>query len=202
MAVALPPITEFDHLPNIAGADEAGRGPLAGSVVAAAVVLDPKRPIPGLNDSKKLSEKRREALYEEICAEASDWCIARASVEEIDDLNILHASMLAMKRAIEGLQHPPEQALIDGNRCPDVSMPAQAIVKGDGRVACIGAASILAKVARDRDMLLLHEAYPDYGFDRHKGYPTALHQERLKALGPTEHHRRSFGPVKKCLSSV
>ncbi|MGM0562736.1 MAG: ribonuclease HII [Pseudomonadota bacterium] len=192
-------ITDYDHLDRIAGVDEAGRGPLAGAVVAAAVVLDPGRPIAGLNDSKKLSEKRREALYGEICESASAWCIARASVEEIDRLNILHASMLAMKRAVEGLGMLPRRALIDGNRCPDLTVPVEAIIKGDGRVACIGAASILAKVARDRDMLSLHQQYPEYGFDRHKGYPTPLHREKLALLGPTPVHRRSFAPVQRSL---
>ena len=180
-----------------AGTDEAGRGPLAGSVVAAAVILDPEQPIEGLNDSKKLSEKKRELLFDQIQAKALSWCIAEASVEEIDRLNILHASMLAMKRSVEGLNIEPELVLVDGNRCPDLSMDARAIVGGDAVEACISAASILAKVHRDRQMLAYHEEYPQYGFDRHKGYPTKLHMEKLKEYGPTQIHRRSYTPVQQ-----
>lgn len=183
----------------LAGADEAGRGPLAGDVVAAAVILDPARPIAGLNDSKKLSEKKREKLFEEIVEKAHAYCIASASVEEIDRINILHASMLAMKRAVEGLPVQPSRVQVDGNRCPGLSIPCEAIIKGDGLIAEISAASILAKVTRDRQMLELHEVYPEYGFAQHKGYPTAQHRAILQQLGPTPHHRRSFAPVQKML---
>lgn len=181
----------------IAGTDEAGRGPLAGSVVAAAVILDPEQPIDGLNDSKKLSEKKREALYPVICEQALSYAIAEASIEEIDRLNILHASMLAMKRAVEALNINPELVLVDGNRCPQLNMQAKAIVGGDGIEPCISAASVLAKVYRDRQMLAYHEQYPNYGFDQHKGYPTRLHMERLKQYGPCEIHRRSYTPVQQ-----
>lgn len=181
----------------VAGTDEAGRGPLAGSVVAAAVVLDPENEIQGLNDSKKLSAKKREALFSEISERALAFAIAEASIEEIDQLNILHASMLAMKRAVEALKIEPELVLVDGNRCPDISIPARAIVGGDGLEACISAASILAKVHRDKQMLDYHYQYPQYGFDKHKGYPTRLHMERLKEFGPCEIHRQSFTPVQQ-----
>lgn len=183
----------------LAGSDEAGRGPLAGSVVAAAVILDPDKPIEGLNDSKKLSEKKREALFDEIIDKAASYCIASASVQEIDSINILQASMLAMKRSIEGLDIPPTHVQVDGNRCPDISYPCEAIVQGDGKVAEISAASILAKVTRDRQMLEMDKQYPQYGFAKHKGYPTKLHRERLEKLGATPQHRRSFAPVKKVL---
>lgn len=183
----------------IAGADEAGRGPLAGDVVAAAVILDADKPIEGLNDSKKLSEKKRDALYEEIIAKAVSYCIASASVEEIDRLNILHASMLAMKRAIEGLDKTPTHVQVDGNRCPDIDYPCEAIVQGDGKVAEISAASILAKVTRDRQLIEMDKEYPEYGFAKHKGYPTKQHREILEKLGPTPHHRRSFAPVQRSL---
>ena len=181
------------------GVDEAGRGPLAGSVVAAAVILNPDKPITGLRDSKKLSEAQRDALAEEIKSKALAWHIAEASVEEIDELNILQATMLAMRRAVEGLAIVPELALIDGNRCPVMKIRSEAIVKGDDKVAEISAASILAKTARDAQLMVLHQQYPDYAFDQHKGYPTALHLARLAQHGVTPVHRKSFGPVKKLL---
>ena len=181
------------------GVDEAGRGPLAGPVVAAAVILDPHNPIDGLNDSKKLSAKRREALAIEIRAKALAWSVAEASVEEIDQINILHASMLAMQRAVRGLALTPEKALIDGNRCPLLACPAEAIVGGDGKVAAIAAASILAKTVRDAGMLSLHANYPMYGFDRHMGYPTAFHLQALREHGPSPVHRRSYAPVAQLL---
>ncbi len=183
----------------IAGTDEAGRGPLVGSVVAAAVILDPANPIEGLNDSKKLSAKRREALFDQIIERALAWHIAEASAAEIDEINILWASMLAMKRAVEGLSTAPELVLVDGNRCPELAMPSRAIVGGDGIEECIGAASILAKVYRDRQMVELHQQYPDYGFDKHKGYPTKAHMQALAEHGAIDEHRRSFGPVRKQL---
>lgn len=185
----------------IAGVDEVGRGPLVGDVVTAAVILDPARPISGLADSKKLSEKRREFLYEEIKQKALAWCIGRANPAEIDELNILHATMLAMQRAVAGLAIEPDFVLIDGNRCPVLAMPSQAIVKGDSRVAEISAASILAKVTRDREMVELDLAFPEYGFAKHKGYPTAAHLEQLARFGATAHHRRSFAPVRRALEN-
>jgi len=184
----------------VCGIDEAGRGPLAGPVVAAAVILDPARPIAGLNDSKKLSEKRREALAVEIRDKALAWAVAEASVEEIDQLNILHATFLAMQRAVAGLQIPAERAMVDGNRCPRLGIPVEAVVKGDGKIASIAAASILAKTVRDAGMLALHATYPQYGFDRHMGYPTAAHFAALEAHGASPVHRRSFAPVAKQLS--
>lgn len=184
----------------VCGIDEAGRGPLAGTVVAAAVILDPARPIPGLNDSKKLSEKKRDALAVLIRERALAWCVASASVEEIDRLNILHATMLAMQRAVAGLAVKPTAALVDGNRCPKLDIPSEAVVKGDGKIASIAAASILAKTARDAEMLELHVQYPQYGFDRHMGYPTAAHFAALAEHGASPVHRRSFGPVAKQLS--
>ncbi|WP_113632045.1 ribonuclease HII [Pectobacterium peruviense] len=183
----------------IAGVDEVGRGPLVGAVVTAAVILDPARPIVGLADSKQLSEKRRLSLYDEIKEKALAWSLGRAEPEEIDQLNILHATMLAMQRAVAGLAIVPDFVLIDGNRCPVLSMPAQAVVKGDSRVAEISAASIMAKVTRDREMVELDQRFPAYGFAQHKGYPTAFHLEKLAALGATEFHRRSFAPVKRVL---
>ena len=179
----------------VCGVDEAGRGPLAGPVVAAAVILDPQNPISGLNDSKKLSAKRREALVVEIRAKALAWSVAEASVEEIDSINILQASLLAMRRAVEGLAIRPDSAVIDGNRCPQLDCPAEAIVGGDGKVASIAAASILAKTVRDAGMLLLHADYPMYGFDRHMGYPTAFHLQALRLHGASPVHRRSYAPV-------
>ena len=183
----------------IAGVDEAGRGPLAGPVYAAAVILDPARPIAGLADSKKLSAKRREALFDVIQRDAKAWAIASASVEEIDTINILQASLLAMRRAVESLAPQPHKILVDGLHCPKVSMPARAIVKGDSIEPAISAASILAKVARDREMLALHEKFPCYGFDAHKGYPTAAHVAALQAHGVSSVHRRSYAPVYKIL---
>lgn len=184
----------------VCGIDEAGRGPLAGPVVAAAVILDPARPIPGLNDSKKLSEKKRVVLAELIRERAIAWAVAEASVEEIDRINILQASLLAMQRAVAGLAVRPTSALVDGNRCPKLDIPAEAIIQGDGKVASIAAASILAKTVRDAGMLVLHAQYPQYGFDRHMGYPTAAHFKALKEHGASPVHRRSFGPVAKQLS--
>lgn len=186
----------------VAGVDEVGRGPLAGDVVAAAVILNPDNPIEGLDDSKKLTEKRRNVLFEEIQKKAMSWSVARAGVDEIDSLNILHASMLAMKRAVETLAMTPEHVLVDGNRLPDWSYPAEAVVKGDSRVQAIAAASILAKVTRDREMIAFDQAYPGYGFAGHKGYPTKIHMEALNQLGPTPIHRRSFGPVREKLEQL
>jgi len=186
----------------IAGTDEAGRGPLAGSVVAAAVILDPNNPIEGLNDSKKLTEKKREHLYPLICKKALCYAIAEASVEEIDQLNILQASMLAMKRAIERLSSRPNEVLVDGNRCPDIAIEAKAIIGGDAIEPCISAASVLAKVYRDRQMAQHHQTYPEYAFDKHKGYPTKQHMALLEKYGPSAIHRRSFGPVKRILGNV
>lgn len=183
----------------LAGVDEVGRGPLIGPVVAAAVILDPDSPIDGLADSKKLSEKRREQLAEQIRSQALAWAVAEANVEEIDRLNILHASLLAMRRAVEALSHAPEYVLVDGNRCPDLPCPAGAVIKGDSRVESISAASILAKVVRDRQMIEMDEIYPGYGLAKHKGYPTRAHFEALEALGITPDHRRSFGPVRRIL---
>ncbi|MFG0541410.1 MULTISPECIES: ribonuclease HII [Pseudomonas] len=180
----------------VAGVDEVGRGPLCGAVVTAAVILDPARPILGLNDSKKLTEAKREALFDEICEKALSFCIARAEVEEIDSLNILQATMLAMQRAVEGLHITPKLALIDGNRCPKLAVPAAPVVKGDSQVPAIAAASILAKVTRDREMSAFELIYPGYGIGGHKGYPTPVHLEALARLGPTPIHRRSFGPVR------
>ena len=183
----------------IAGVDEVGRGPLVGAVVTAAVILDPNNPIEGLADSKKLSEKKRLLLAEEIKAKAICWSLGRAEPEEIDQLNILHATMLAMQRAVAGLNIQPDFVLVDGNRIPTLPMPAQAVIKGDSLVAEISAASILAKVARDQEMDELDEQYPEYGFAKHKGYPTKLHFEKLTQFGATPFHRKSFAPVKKIL---
>lgn len=188
--------------PGIAGVDEAGRGPLAGDVVAAAVVLDPARPIEGLRDSKRLSARRREVLAEEIRRCALAWSIARASVAEIDSLNILQASLLAMHRAVQGLAVVPGLVLVDGNRLPRWDYPSQAVVKGDDRVPAIAAASILAKVQRDADLQVLDAQWPGYGFATHKGYPTAAHLEALQRLGVTPVHRRSFAPVRALLSAA
>ncbi len=185
----------------VCGVDEVGRGPLAGPVVAAAVILDPWRPISGLDDSKKLTEKRREALYDEILDKALAWSLGRAEVEEIDRINILQASLLAMRRAVAGLAVAPGHALVDGNRLPELPCSAEAIVGGDGSVACISAASIIAKVSRDREMVALDARYPGYGLARHKGYPTKAHIEALGTLGVTEIHRRSFGPVRRLLEA-
>lgn len=185
----------------VCGVDEAGRGPLVGAVYAAAVILDPAQPIVGLADSKKLSEKRREQLEVEIKQHALAWSIAFASAAEIDQLNILQATMLAMQRAVNGLARRPERALIDGNRCPRLDMEAQAIVQGDVTVPEISAASILAKTARDAEMRLLHARFPQYGFDQHKGYPTKAHFAALLQHGACPEHRRSFGPVARVLNN-
>ena len=185
----------------VCGVDEVGRGPLAGPVVAAAVILDPRRPISGLDDSKKLTEKRRETLYHEILDKALAWSLGRAEVEEIDRINILQASLLAMRRAVTGLAVVPGHALVDGNRLPELPCGAEAIVGGDGRVACISAASIIAKVSRDREMVALDARYPGYGLAQHKGYPTRAHIQALGTLGVTEIHRRSFGPVRRLLEA-
>ncbi|HHA1841981.1 TPA: ribonuclease HII [Enterobacter asburiae] len=192
----------YPHTRLVAGVDEVGRGPLVGAVVTAAVILDPARPIIGLNDSKKLSEKRRLALFSEIQEKALAWSLGRAEPHEIDELNILHATMLAMQRAVAGLKISPEYVLIDGNCCPALPMPSMAVVKGDSRVAEISAASIIAKVTRDAEMAELDLTYPQYGFAQHKGYPTPFHLERLAEYGATDHHRRSFGPVKRALGRV
>jgi len=183
----------------IAGVDEAGRGPLAGPVVAAAVILDARAPIQGLADSKQLSPRRREQLFDEIRAKALCCSIAQASVEEIDRLNILQATMLAMQRAVKGLRLKPNKVLVDGNRLPSLEVLAEAVVSGDALVPAISAASILAKVARDRLLDELHAVYPGYGFDRHKGYGTAQHMLALQTLGPLDVHRRSFAPVARAL---
>ena len=184
----------------LAGVDEVGRGPLMGDVVTAAVILDPVRPVAGLADSKKLTEKRREALFSEIQEKALCWAIARATPAEIDTLNILQASLLAMKRAVEQLHIQPEYVLVDGNRLPRWHYKSEAVVKGDSRVAAISAASILAKVQRDREMLVLDQQYPGYGFADHKGYPTAKHLDALSQLGVTPLHRRSYAPVARIIS--
>lgn len=184
----------------ICGVDEAGRGPLAGPVYAAAVILNPERPITGLRDSKKLTAAKREALAEVIQRDALAWSIAYCTAAEIDELNILQATMLAMRRAIEGLSVQPELALIDGNRCPVCTVRTEAIVKGDDKVAEISAASILAKTARDAALMTMHALYPQYAFDQHKGYPTALHLERLSLYGVTPEHRRSYAPVRAVLA--
>jgi ribonuclease HII len=183
----------------ICGVDEAGRGPLAGPVSAAAVILDPANPIEGLADSKKLSEKQRDRLAPVIKERALAWAVAYAEVGEIDELNILQATLLAMKRAVLALHIQPQQVLVDGLYCPQTGIPSQAIVKGDSKVAAISAASILAKTARDELMLKLHARYPQYGFDGHKGYPTALHLAALREHGVSEVHRRSFRPVRELL---
>lgn len=190
---------DFGKGKRVAGVDEVGRGPLIGNVVAAAVILDPSKPIVGLADSKKLSEKRRESLDLEIREKALAWSVASASPVEIDELNILHATMLAMQRAVEGLDVTPEFAFIDGNRCPQLLCPSEAVVKGDSKVAEISAASIIAKVARDKEMQELDVLHPEYGFAKHKGYPTVLHLEALKKHGPLVQHRRSFKPVRQLL---
>lgn len=186
----------------LAGVDEVGRGPLAGDVVAAAVILDNLAPVYGITDSKKLSAKKRGELYRAIVDNALCWHIGRASVAEIDRLNILQASLLAMRRAVDGLKTAPEFVAVDGNRLPHWSYPAQAIVRGDALVPAIGAASIIAKVTRDREMLALAERYPGYGFAEHKGYGTTQHLAALRRLGPCALHRRSFRPVKDCNQAV
>lgn len=185
----------------VCGVDEAGRGPLAGPVYAAAVILDPARPIRGLDDSKKLAPGRREELALAIRAQACAWAIASSSVEEIDSINILRASLLAMRRAVEQLTVIPGRVLVDGLHCPPLAMRAEPVVGGDATVAEIAAASILAKVARDEVMVSLHGEYPQYGFDRHKGYPTAMHLEALRRHGASAVHRRSFAPVRMRIES-
>ncbi|TXF98584.1 ribonuclease HII [Massilia arenae] len=200
MYPGLPPrLRPFTELDIVCGVDEAGRGPLAGPVFAAAVILDPLRPIEGLRDSKKLSEARRDQLAPLIREHALAWAIAECSCEEIDSINILQATMLAMRRAVEALHTLPTLALIDGNRCPQMDVRAHAIVEGDDKVNAISAASILAKTARDAALVRLHDLYPQYGFDQHKGYGTALHLERLRLHGPSPAHRRSFAPVRNML---
>lgn len=184
----------------VCGIDEAGRGPLAGPVVAAAVILDPARPIAGLDDSKKLSEKKRDALAAVIRERALAWAVAEATVAEIDRLNILQATLLAMQRAVAGLAIRPTSALVDGNRCPRLEIPVEAVIKGDGKIASIAAASILAKTVRDAGMLALHEQFPQYGFASHMGYPTAAHCQALVEHGASPVHRRSFGPVARQLA--
>lgn len=186
----------------VAGVDEAGRGPLAGPVVAAAVILDDQQPIRGLGDSKRLSPRKRERLFDEIRARALCCCIAEASVEEIDTLNILQATLLAMRRAVEGLRLKPHKVLVDGNRLPLLKVPAEAIVKGDAKVAAISAASILAKVHRDRLCVDLHAAHPQYGFAGHKGYPTPDHLAALRTHGACKAHRRSFAPVRDVMEKM
>ena len=190
----------------VCGVDEAGRGPLVGAVVAGAVVLDPNNPIEGLKDSKKLTAARREYLYEEIMAKAKAWGVGEASPLEIDQINILQATMLAMRRAIEDLTTRlgawPDKALIDGNRCPELPIAAEAIVKGDAKEPAISAASIVAKVTRDRQMMSLHERHPEYGFAQHMGYPTEAHFAALKQYGACDQHRKSFSPVRRVIESI
>ena len=189
------------YLPEgrIAGVDEAGRGPLAGPVIAGAVILDPDKPIEGLRDSKRLSASRRDELFDQIRERALAWAVGRADVEEIDRINILQATMLAMSRAVEALQPSADHALIDGNRCPDLSCTSRAIIKGDSKVPAISAASIMAKVTRDREMLDLDMRYPGYGLAQHKGYPSKEHIEALESLGVTPVHRRSYAPVRRII---
>lgn len=184
---------------RIAGVDEVGRGPLAGPVIAAAVILDPENVIEGLRDSKKLSEKKRQQLDIVIREQAMAFAIGRAEVDEIDDINILHASMLAMQRAVEQLPVTPDHVYVDGNRAPQIAYPVTTIIKGDDKEDCIAAASIIAKVLRDREMVQMHAAFPVYGFDKHKGYPTKAHMQAIKEHGVTEHHRRSFRPVREAM---
>lgn len=196
----LPPF-EYPVAYCIAGVDEVGRGPLVGDVVTAAVVLDLDNPIEGLMDSKKLSEKKRKLLSEEIKEKAVAWSIGRANPEEIDTLNILHATMLAMQRAVAGLNITPDYVLVDGNRCPEFGIQSQAVVKGDARVAEISAASILAKVERDEEMIALDQQHPEYGFASHKGYPTKVHLEKITELGVLDCYRRSFKPVANVIAN-
>ena len=197
----LPPILDWaDRGQFVAGVDEVGRGPLAGPVVAAAVILDPNNPIEGLIDSKKITEKRREILAVEIKEKALAWAIARVDVDIIDEINILQASLRAMAISVADLRQQPDFVMIDGNKIPaELTVQAEAVVKGDDRVPCISAASIIAKVARDNEMIEMDSKYPGYGLAKHKGYPTKVHMEALLELGVTEIHRRSFGPVKKLL---
>ncbi len=197
-----PPVVLHIGPLGLCGVDEAGRGPLAGPVMAAAVMLDPAQPIDGLRDSKKLSAGARERLAAEIRLRAAAWCVAEASVAEIDQLNILQATMLAMQRAVAGLGRAPDEVWVDGNRCPSWPWRSQAVVKGDDKVAAIAAASILAKTTRDAFMCQLHDDYPAYGFARHMGYGTAAHLDALKTNGVCPHHRRSFAPVKLALAQT
>ena len=199
MKVDFPEVI-YPDLQYIAGVDEVGRGPLVGDVVTAAVILDPNKPIVGLTDSKKLSEKKLAVLFDEITENALAVSIGRASPIEIDELNILHATMLAMQRAVNGLDVTPDFVFIDGNRCPALAMPSEAIVKGDSRVAEISAASIIAKVTRDREMVELDKLYPQYGFAKHKGYPTKAHFAALEIHGVIAEYRQSFKPVKAVLA--
>jgi ribonuclease HII len=187
---------------HIAGVDEVGRGPLAGAVVTAAVILDPDKPIVGLDDSKKLTEKKRIALEVEIKEKALCYFIARSEHTEIDEINIFQATLLAMKRAVLGLTFRPDQVLVDGKFCPDIPYPCQSVIKGDSRVASISAASIIAKVYRDNEMIELDDLYPGYGFAQHKGYPTKFHIEALQKLGLTPIHRKSYKPVRKILTQT
>ncbi|MDG1732128.1 MAG: ribonuclease HII [Thalassotalea sp.] len=184
----------------IAGVDEVGRGPLVGAVVTAAVILDPNNPILGLTDSKKLSDKKRQALSIEIKEKALAWSLGRSEPEEIDQINILQATMVAMQRAVAGLTVRPDYVLVDGNRCPDFGLPCQSVIKGDLKVAEISAASIIAKVARDDEMLALDKLYPEYGFAKHKGYPTKFHFEKIAELGVLDCYRKSFKPVAKVIN--
>ncbi|WP_394133422.1 ribonuclease HII [Marinobacter nauticus] len=201
-AKALPPFECSYRGSLLAGVDEVGRGPLIGAVVTAAVILDPARPIPGLADSKKLTEKKRLRLYDDILENAAAWSLGRCEASEIDELNIYQATMLAMKRAVEGLTIAPEYVLVDGNRCPKWQWPSEPVIKGDSRVEAISAASILAKVTRDREMEALDVRFPGFGLSQHKGYPTPVHLEALNRLGVTPEHRRSFRPVKMALDAV
>lgn len=200
----LPPILDWaDRGQFVAGVDEVGRGPLAGPVVAAAVILDPNNPIVGLADSKKLTEKRREVIAEEIKEKALAWAISRIDVDIIDDINILQASLRAMAISVSNLEQEPDYVMIDGNKIPaEITISAEAVVKGDDRVPCISAASIIAKVARDQEMIEMDGIYPGYGLAKHKGYPTKVHIEALQELGITKIHRRSFGPVKKIIQNL
>lgn len=197
--VVLPPFECQYRGWKLAGVDEVGRGPLAGPVVTAAVILHPDRPIEGLADSKTLTEKRRDALYDEITEKAAAWSLGRCEADEIDRLNIYQATLVAMERAVAGLGIPPEYVLVDGNRCPNWHWPSEPVIQGDGRVAAISAASVLAKVTRDREMVALEATYPGYGLATHKGYPTPLHVEALNRQGVTPIHRRSFRPVREAL---
>ncbi len=196
----MPDLSFLNSVELLAGVDEVGRGPLAGPVVAAAVILDPEKSIMGLNDSKKISAKKRESISNEIKANALAWSLGRAEVEEIDEINILQASLLAMKRAVELLKISPNIVAVDGQYTPDVNYEKIAIIKGDSLVPAISAASIIAKVARDNEMIQFEDVYPGYGFSSHKGYPTKKHIEALQKLGITDIHRRSFSPVAKYIS--
>ncbi|MDO6440839.1 ribonuclease HII [Marinobacter sp. 2_MG-2023] len=201
-APALPPFECAYQGRLLAGVDEVGRGPLVGAVVTAAVILDPERPITGLADSKKLTEKKRNALYDEILEHATAWSLGRCEASEIDQINIYQATMIAMERAVAGLGVSPEYVLVDGNKCPEWHWPSEPVVKGDSRVEAISAASILAKVTRDREMEAFELKYPGFGFAQHKGYPTPVHLEALFRLGVTPEHRKSFRPVQEAIEQV